>query len=125
MLKTRVWVLGALILAAILGLLTWLTLGRSRESSVVQVVQDGAVLKEIDLSAVTEEYSFTVEWPEGGSNTVTVQPGRIRVSGADCPDQTCVRQGWLADRAAPVVCLPHRLVLRWKTVSGETDAIAK
>ena len=84
-------------------------------------MQDGVVIEEIDLSAVTREYSFVVEWPGGGSNTVHVQPGRICVSEADCPDHICMQQGWLSDQAAPIVCLPHRLIIR---VKGATDTDA-
>ena len=56
---------------------------------------------------------------ERGSNTIQVEPGRIRVLEADCPDQVCVRQGWISDEVTPIVCLPHRLVIQ---VSGGTDA---
>ena len=55
-----------------------------------------------------------VESPYGGSNTILVQPGRICVSEADCPDRICVYQGWLTDDPIPIVCLPHRLVIALK-----------
>ena len=56
-------------------------------------------------------FSFTVAW-EGGYNVVEVERGRIRVAEANCPDQICVRQGWLSNSAAPIACLPHKLVIR-------------
>ena len=124
MLKTRTWIVLIAAAAAVLALLSWLLLTNRREGTVVEVIQDGVVLREIDLSAVTGEYSFDVQWPGGGSNTVLVQPGRIRVSAADCPDRICVAQGWLSDQAAPVVCLPHRLVIRIKD-AGQLDATAR
>ena len=82
------------------------------------------MIREIDLSRVSREYSFVVESPYGGSNTILVQPGRICVSEADCPDRICVHQGWLSDGAAPVVCMPHRLVLRLKD-GEEADAFVR
>ena len=123
MLSTRTWVLILCVAALALGAVSWLTLG-GRKGTVVRVVQDGQVLREIDLARVTEEYSFTVEYPEGGSNTVTVRPGAIRVSEADCPDKVCVSQGWITDRGGPVVCLPHRLVLELAE-SADIDASAR
>ena len=123
MLKTRSWILLILAAAAVLAALSWYLLGRRRDSHVAEVVQDGVVLREIDLAAVTEEYTFTVEWPGGGSNTVRVQPGRICVSDADCPDRVCVSQGWLSDQPAPLVCLPHRLVIRLREPL-DLDAVA-
>ena len=124
MLKTRTWIVLIAAAAAVLALLSWLLLTNRREGTVVEVVQDGVVLWEIDLSAVTGEYSFEVEWPGGGSNTLRVQPGRVCVSGADCPDKICVAQGWLSDQAAPIVCLPHRLVIQVKD-AGRLDAVAR
>ena len=123
-LKTRTWVLLLAAAALVLALLSLRLLTARREGNVVEVVQDGVVLREIDLSRVTEAYSFVVTWQDGGSNTVLVEPGRVCVSEADCPDQICVRQGWLTDQAQPVVCLPHRLMLRVRDAAG-ADAVAK
>ena len=124
MLKTRTWIVLIAAAAAVLALLSWLLLTNRREGAVVEVVQDGVVLREIDLSAVTGEYSFEVEWTGGGSNTLRVQPGRICVSEADCPDKICVAQGWLSNEVTPIVCLPHRLVIRVKD-AGQLDAVAR
>ncbi|MCR5826081.1 MAG: NusG domain II-containing protein [Oscillospiraceae bacterium] len=124
MLKTRTWILLFAAAALALGLLSWRLLGTPVEGTVVEVVQDGVVLREIDLSAVREAYSFVVTWPDGGSNTVLVEPGRICVAEADCPDGLCVRQGWLSDRGAPLVCLPHRLVIRLKG-EGALDGVSR
>ena len=121
MLKTRAWIILLAAAAVLLAAATYATLSARREGAVAQVVLDGAVLREIDLSRVAEAYRFTVETPDGGYNVVSVEPGRIRVSDADCPDQTCVRQGWLSDQAAPVVCAPHRLVI---ALRGAADADA-
>ena len=46
-----------------------------------------------------------------------MEPGRIRVSAADCPDQVCVEQGYISDGTVPIVCLPHGLVI--EIVGGE------
>ena len=124
MLKTRAWIAIVAAAALVLGLLSWYTLTKKGSGSVVEIVQDGKVLRTIDLDLVAAEYSFTVECPEGGSNTILVQPGRICVAEADCPDRICVHQGWLSDGAAPVVCMPHRLIIRLKSPSG-VDAVSQ
>lgn len=77
---------------------------------VARISRDGVVLKEIPLDRVGRSYSFVLE-DERGSNTISVERGRIRVSQADCPDQVCVDQGWISDGTAPIVCLPHKLVI--------------
>ena len=75
------------------------------------VYLDGELVRTIDLSQVEEGYTFSVD-SSAGTNTIQVEPGRIRVSRADCPDQVCVGQGWISTSAAPIVCLPHRLVIQ-------------
>ena len=48
----------------------------------------------------------------GGSNTILVEQGRIRVIEANCPDQVCVDQGWISNGTVPIVCLPHKLMIQ-------------
>ena len=88
--------------------------------TVARVTLDGAVVEEIDLSSVKESYTFTVEGPGGFSNTIQVEPGRIRVEKADCPDQICVHQGYISDGSQPIVCLPNRLIIQ---IQGGGDAL--
>lgn len=112
MLKTRTWIILIAVLSVILIVLSVLLLTSHRSGTTVQIIQDGTVLQEIDLSRVREPYSFDVECPGGGYNRVEVEPGRIRVVEADCPDGICISQGWLSDQSVPIVCLPHRLIIK-------------
>jgi hypothetical protein len=114
MIKTRTWVILIAAAAVVLAAASFFLLRSRSEGTVVQIIQDNTVIREIDLSRVSREYSFVVESPYGGSNTILVQPGRICVSEADCPDRICVYQGWLTDDPIPIVCLPHRLVIALK-----------
>ena len=84
---------------------------------------DGALLEEIDLDRVAEPYSFTLE-DGSGANTVQVERGRIRISAADCPDQVCVKQGWISGGAVPIICLPHRLTIEIVDGGGDLDGAA-
>ena len=123
MIKTKTWIIIIICLIAVLSVASVYAMSHHRISGVVEIIRDGVVIQEIDLSEVTEEYSFTVYWEDGGSNVITVQPGRIRVSEADCPDHICVKMGWLYDQAAPIVCMPHRLVINLK--DADTDAVSQ
>ena len=84
------------------------------------ITLDGEVLDEIDLTQVQEPYSFPVTGKDGLTNTVLVEPGRIRVEKADCPDQICVHQGYISDGSQPIVCLPNRLIIQ---IQGGGDAL--
>ena len=75
------------------------------------VYQDGVLIDDLDLAGVSEPFSLEVHSTDG-VNILSVETGRIRVSMADCSDGTCVRQGWLSQGVVPIVCLPHRLVVR-------------
>ena len=69
MLKTRTWIIIIAAAALTLAVLSAYQFTAKREGNVVEVVQDGVVLREIDLSAVTREYSFVVESSGGGTGS--------------------------------------------------------
>ncbi len=87
------------------------------------VYSDGKKLYAIDLDTVSEPYSLTVE-SAYGTNTISVEQGRICVSEADCPDGTCVKTGWISDGIIPIICLPHRLEIKIEKQT-EFDGVAQ
>ena len=120
MVKTKTWIIAiALILAICAGLSLWLR-QRPAAGTVANIYQDGMCIRSVDLAAVTGPETFTITTGHG-SNTVLIEPGRICISEADCPDQVCVDAGWLSDSAAPIVCLPHRVVIRIESAPGTQD----
>ncbi len=124
MIKTKTWIFIFILVLLVCTAVTVMLYTGAPEASVAEIYQDGQLIKTIDLNQVKEPYSFVIEDESGGSNTVLVEPGRICISEADCPDQICVHQGWLKDNAAPIVCLPHRLVIQ-AAGAGELDAVAQ
>ena len=110
----------ALLLLAAVGSALWLLLRPSTAHPVARISLDGTLVKEIDLEAVEAPRSFSLEGVGGLTNTIQVEPGRIRVSEAACPDQICVHQGWISDRTAPIVCLPNRLIIE---ITGGGEAL--
>ena len=85
-----------------------------QQGNYARIYQNNILIKTINLSAVITPSDFPI-YSENGVNTVTVEPGRVRISEADCPDKSCVRQGWISDGTMPIICLPHRLVIRLGT----------
>lgn len=117
-------ILLVLLLAAVVLSAGFIFLKKEKPSTpVARITRDGELLREIPLDEVKESYSFVVE-DELGSNTILVEPGRIRVSEADCPDQVCVNQGFISDGTVPVVCLPHKLMIEIVGGGSEFDAAA-
>ena len=76
------------------------------------VYQSGELIDRINLDTVTTPYSFRVENDRGDYNVISVEPGRIRVSEASCPDHICMNTGWISDGVFPIVCLPNELVIQ-------------
>ena len=77
---------------------------------IAAIYLDGVLVRRVDLDGVTEEEHYRVE-SHGGFNDILIQPGRICVASADCPDQICVLEGWLPEFELPIVCLPHDLLI--------------
>ena len=113
-------IIAAVFLIGLIGSALMLTL---KPKQAVRIVSDGEVLYTVDLRTA-EDDTFTVEY-DGHENVVEIKNGRIRVKDADCPDQTCVRMGWLSSSAMPIVCLPHHLVIEFTDDTGDLDALTK
>ena len=120
--KTRVILF--LLLAAVAASAAWLLLrDGDTDAPTARILRDGVLLEEIDLDRVAEPYSFTLE-DGSGANTVQVERGRIRISAADCPDQVCVKQGWISGGAVPIICLPHTLMIEIVSGGGALEGAA-
>lgn len=118
MMKTRNWVIGFVILLLLCGA-AWFFMqnGTGESRMTAEIYLNNVLVRTVDLDAVTEAYTFTVDG-KIGANVIAVEPGRICVQEADCPDQVCVNQGWQADGVLPIVCLPNKLVIQLTASEG-------
>ncbi len=106
--KTRNWLV---LLGGILALCLVLTVVFAlpgQKAAYAEVYSQGKLLQRIDLS---RDQEITVN-TDVGTNVITVRQGKIAVTQADCPDGYCMRRGF-CDSGAQIVCLPHRLVIRF------------
>lgn len=85
---------------------------RHSDKQTVEIVQDGAVLYTIDLNREKNQ-ELRISSANGGYNLIVIKDGTICISEADCPDQTCVKMGVLKSDYLPIVCLPHKLIVRF------------
>jgi hypothetical protein len=120
MIKTRTWVIGLSVGLVVCTALSLYFFTRKTDGTVANIYQNGVCVYSVDLSAVSEPYELTFT-DAAGENKVLIQQGRICVIEADCADRICVNQGWLSDSASPIVCLPHRLVIRIETDAEAAD----
>jgi len=61
-----------------------------------------------------------------GENIVEIDRDRVKMLYAQCPDQDCIRQGWISRPGQIIVCLPNKMVIKIqsdKYVSGDVDEV--
>lgn len=82
------------------------------DDKIAVIVANGVEIRRINLSQVREPFTFTVEPIPGEYNVIAVEPGRIRVIEASCPNKIDVLTGWISDSSMSIVCAPNRLIIR-------------
>lgn len=106
--KTKYWIIALSLLLTISIAFAFFFGQNNQPADTVQVFSEGKLLYALSLN---EDQSVTVE-TQRGSNTITVQNGKVAVTEADCPDGYCMARGYCSS-GAQIVCLPHRLVLQF------------
>lgn len=89
--------------------------------NLAEIVYQGELIRTVDLSTITTTETFTVGEP-GAQNTIQISPDGIGVIAADCKDQICVHQGIRSHGPEPIVCLPHKLSIRFKDSSSSNGS---
>ena len=47
----------------------------------------------------------------GGTNTIEIKDGRVRMLEAFCPNHLCIRQGWIRYEGQSIICLPNKVTV--------------
>lgn len=117
----RVWdfvLLGALALTALVIFLVFRA--PAGETLTARISADGETLYEIDLGAVTEEQTLTLD----NGVVIALYPDGARIAESPCKGHDCVRAGKLTRAGQCAVCLPEKIVLLLTGApSGGPDAI--
>ncbi|MBC8545070.1 NusG domain II-containing protein [Bianquea renquensis] len=103
--KTDLLLIGGLCVLALILLLV-VTLS-SPKGTTAQIYLHDVCVMTCDLS---EDSIFQID--QAPEVTFQIQDGKIRFLSSDCPDQVCVRTGFISLAGQTAVCLPHRLVVR-------------
>lgn len=98
--------LAVAVLLAAAGILA-LAFGRT-DGATAEIICDKTLVCTVDLTKVKEPYDIPLE----NGVTVTVAPGAICFSHADCPNQLCVRAGELTKAGESAACIPNRTLIR-------------
>lgn len=89
--------------------------GKPSDNVIVEIVQDGTVIYTFDLSKI-ENQTLKIDSPDStSSNTISIFDGQICITEAECPDLICVKSGILRSDRMPIVCLPNRIVIHFRS----------
>ena len=111
----------AVLVLAVVASGAWIFLGKSgAENPRVVIEVDGEIFADYDMDEVKGIIPISTE--NGGENRVWVQEDLVFMDSANCPDQTCVKQGVIKDGTVPIVCLPHKVIVRIEGGESGLDA---
>lgn len=117
--KNSRWIL---LFAAVIVLCAAAYLFLPRGGDEIGVWQDGKLVCTIDPAAVREDFELVLTYPAGRS-IVRAGPDGVYIASADCDNQDCVRHGALKKNGTPIVCLPERIVIRYREDGDAVDAV--
>lgn len=60
-----------------------------------------------------------------GNMILEVRRGAIRVVQADCPDQLCVKVGWVSAAGRSIYCATHQVLVTVEGVGGQVDGVVR
>lgn len=115
-------ILVALLLALCVVIFGVLQIFIKKDGAAAVVKVDGEIVKELDLKT---DNIVEVSGYRGGVNRVEVRDGRVRMTYADCPDELCVKTGWISKTGETIVCLPHRVVVEITGDGGGVDSVVQ
>jgi len=88
------------------------------------IYHNGILVESISLGMVSETWCLTLVSENGNVNEIEIRPGEIGMLYADCPDQLCVKQGFISNSHLPITCLPNRVVITLRNTDGvQPDAV--
>ncbi|MDO4280385.1 MAG: NusG domain II-containing protein [Peptococcaceae bacterium] len=94
---------------------------RGADETIATVEVDGEVRYTFHLDEITDTKTYEIKQADGAENTIKVSPEGIAVTHANCPDQVCVKQGFHKHGPQPIVCLPHKVSIRFASADGGTS----
>lgn len=120
--KKRISIILVLFAICVTSIFAWYYINNIQVNNpVAKIYQNGILVKEVKLNTITGEYELVLTTDSGLTNTILIKHGEIGMIHADCPDQVCVKTGFIRNGIKPIVCLPHRVEI---IITAENDEAA-
>ncbi|HHV62586.1 MAG TPA: NusG domain II-containing protein [Firmicutes bacterium] len=91
--------------------------GASKPAIVIRV--DGKIYRTIPLE-LKGRRTFTIRTRRGGYELLEIQDGKVRIAESNCPEQVCVRTGWISRPGQSIICVPNRVMVY---IDGSGDGV--
>lgn len=99
-------IVGVLIIAGLFYLFNQYRISKMDINNVyVEINVDGELYKKVKLN---DEKEIKIE-REDGYNIIRVHDNGVEMTEANCPDQICVKSGFISKVGSTIVCLPHKI----------------
>jgi hypothetical protein len=98
---------GIILVAVSCGLLAYYLWPRPQVPLKATIYHQSALLYDIDLAKEDAERDILLSYPEDTSKTdmtVAVRKNAICVKESGCPNQFCVREGWVSEANRSIIC---------------------
>ena len=59
---------------------------------------------------------------DGAGVRIEFKSGRVRVEQSDCPNQLCVRTGWISRPGRSIICVPNEVLVELRGAGAGYDA---
>ena len=79
--------------------------GRSNEGSYVIIMYQNEEKARFSLAS---DGIYNIN---NGKNKIEILGGKVRMTYADCPDELCIRQGWIEFDGQSIICLPNKITV--------------
>ena len=79
--------------------------GQSNEGSYVIIMYQN---EEKARFSLTSDGIYDIN---NGKNRIEILGGKVRMTYADCPDELCIRQGWIEYDGQSIICLPNKITV--------------
>jgi len=78
-------------------------------------------LERITLTGHKGTETFNFPEIECNPNVVEVKDEKIRIQSSTCPEQICIKTGYISEPGPAVVCLPHMVIITIEAVGSHPD----
>ena len=79
--------------------------GQSNEGSYVIIMYQN---EEKARFSLTSDGIYDIN---NGKNRIEILGGKVRMTYADCPDELCIRQGWIEFDGQSIICRPNKITV--------------